>query len=143
MNNNLIKLPPETFGEYIKRIRELRGYSQRKLSELSNLSNTTISRIEKGGIRNLDADTIVKLATGLNLNNEQLLIYAGYLDKRENNKPNNIKEYILLGMKNLGWINSYGDINKETLTYVEFLLNRTKSCLFSILKRISKKFRYI
>lgn len=125
MNNKLLKLPTETFGEYIKRLRELRGYSQRKLSELSNLSNTTISRIEKGSIENSDTDTIIKIATGLALDKEQLLIYAGYLDnKKENTQLESIKDYIKLGLKNLGWINSYEDINEETLTYVEFLLKK-------------------
>ncbi|MCR3760438.1 helix-turn-helix domain-containing protein [Clostridium felsineum] len=115
MDNKLLKTENETFGEYIKRIRELRGYSQRRLSEITGLSNTTISRIEKGSIENSDTDTVVKLANGLDLNKEELLITAGYLDnKKENTQLESIKDYIKLGLKNLGWINSYDDINEET-----------------------------
>lgn len=124
MDNKLLKLQNETFGEYIKRIRQLRGYSQRTLAKHTGLSNTTISRIEKGSIESSDADTIARLATGLDLNKEQLLIYVGYLDKEKNIKLKTMKEYILLGMKELGWINSFKDVNEETLTYVEFLLKK-------------------
>ncbi|PJI10008.1 MULTISPECIES: helix-turn-helix domain-containing protein [Clostridium] len=127
MDNKLLKLPEETFGEYIKRIRELRGYSQRKLSTLSSLSNTTICRIEKGtngGIENPDAETIAKLAEGLKLNKETLLIAAGYLEKKDTKEANDIKEYIRIALQKLGWINSYKDINEETITYVEFLLKK-------------------
>ncbi|URZ06506.1 helix-turn-helix domain-containing protein [Clostridium felsineum] len=125
MENKLLKTENETFRQYLKRIRELRGYSQRKLSELTGLSNTTISRIEKGSITTSDTDTVVKLATGLDLDKEQLLIYAGYLDnQKENTQLESIKDYIKLGLKNLGWINSCEDINEETLTYVEFLLKK-------------------
>ena len=124
MDNNLLKFQDESFGEYIKRIRELRGYSQRKLSKLSNLSNTTICRIEKNSISSSDAATIVKLANGLNIDKEILLIAAGYFDKKESPKLKTMRDYILIGMKNLGWINSYHDINEETITYVEFLLKK-------------------
>ncbi len=37
----------ESFGEYITRLRKLKGYSQRKLALITGISNTTISRIEK------------------------------------------------------------------------------------------------
>ncbi|URZ06746.1 HTH-type transcriptional repressor RghR [Clostridium felsineum] len=86
MDNKLLKMETETFGQYIKRVRELRGYSQRKLSTLSSLSNTTICRIEKGsenGIENPDMDTVIKLAEGLKLDKEILLIAAGYLDEKK------------------------------------------------------------
>ncbi|PJI10209.1 MULTISPECIES: helix-turn-helix domain-containing protein [Clostridium] len=124
MDNKLVKLHNETFGEYIKRIRIIRGYSQRTLADIAGLSNTTISRIENNSIESSDSSTIVKLANGLNIAKEQLLIYSGYLDEKESLKFKTIQDYILVGMKNLGWINSCQDINEETLTYVEFLLKR-------------------
>ncbi|AAK80014.1 transcriptional regulator with XRE-family HTH domain [Clostridium acetobutylicum] len=127
MDNKLSKIPTETFGEYIKRIRELRGYSQRKLSTLSDLSNTTICRIEKGsenGIENPDAETVVKLAEGLKLEKKALLIAAGYLDNENVEETTDLKECIRIALQKLGWINSYNDINEETITYVEFLLKK-------------------
>ncbi|URZ00614.1 helix-turn-helix domain-containing protein [Clostridium felsineum] len=127
MDNKLLKMGTETFGQYIKRVRELRGYSQRKLSTLSSLSNTTICRIEKGsenGIENPDMDTVIKLAEGLKLDKEILLIAAGYLDEKKVDEPLDIKEYIRISLQKLGWINSYDDINEETIDYVEFLLKK-------------------
>ncbi|MCR3760197.1 helix-turn-helix domain-containing protein [Clostridium felsineum] len=127
MDNKLLKMETETFGQYIKRVRELRGYSQRKLSTLSSLSNTTICRIEKGsenGIENPDMDTVIKLAEGLKLDKEILLIAAGYLDEKKVDEPLDIKEYIRISLQKLGWINSYDDINEETIDYVEFLLKK-------------------
>lgn len=125
MDNKLLKDPIETFGQYIKRIRELRGYSQRKLSTITSLSNTTISRIEKGGengIENPDIFTVVKLAEGLKIDKEQMLIASGYLDKKEPENSQNIKEIITAGLLKLGWANSYEDINEQTLTFIEFIL---------------------
>ncbi|WP_234120200.1 helix-turn-helix domain-containing protein [Clostridium hydrogenum] len=125
MDNKLLKDPLETFGQYIKRIRELRGYSQRKLSTITSLSNTTISRIEKGGengIENPDIFTVIKLAEGLKINKEQMLIASGYLDKKEPENSQNIKEIITAGLLKLGWANSYEDINEQTLTFIEFTL---------------------
>lgn len=125
MDNKLLKNPLETFGQYIKRVRELRGYSQRKLSTITALSNTTISRIEKGGesgIENPDIYTVVKLAEGLNIDKEQVLIAAGYLDEKENKRNQDIKEIITTTLVKLGWANSYDDINEQTIEFTEFIL---------------------
>ncbi|MFL0251538.1 helix-turn-helix domain-containing protein [Clostridium neuense] len=127
IENKLLKIPSETFGDYIKRMRELRGYSQRKLSTITSLSNTTISRIEKGGdqgIENPDIYTVVKLAEGLKIDKEQMLIAAGYLDKKENEEANNIKQIIIDALQKLGWANSIQDINTETIDFVEFTLKK-------------------
>jgi|GEM_PF-2877672 len=127
IENKLLKIPSETFGNYIKRVRELRGYSQRKLSTITSLSNTTISRIEKGGehgIENPDIYTVVKLAEGLKVDKEQMLIAAGYLDKKENTDNNDIKQIIINALQKLGWANSPSDINTETIDFVEFTLKK-------------------
>lgn len=127
IENKLLKIPSETFGSYIKRIRELRGYSQRKLSTITSLSNTTISRIEKGGengIENPDIYTVVKLAEGLKIDKEQMLIASGYLDKKENNEAHDIKQIIIDALQKLGWANSLQDINIETINFVEFTLKK-------------------
>lgn len=125
IENKLLKIPSETFANYIKRIRELRGYSQRKLSTITSLSNTTISRIEKGGehgIENPDIYTVVKLAEGLKIDKEQMLIAAGYLDQKENTQTDDIKQIIIDSIQKLGWANSIEDINIETINFVAFTL---------------------
>lgn len=126
MDNKLKKTSNETFGEYIKRLRLLREYTQRKLAQLSNISNTTISRIEKGGeagIENPDIDTVVSLSKGLNVHKELLLLAAGYLDEKETPyEATDIKDILRHSLEKLGWVNSQEEINEETLIYIEFLL---------------------
>lgn len=56
-----------TNGEKIKMYREMRGISQQKLSELSDISVTTIKKYELGH-RNPKPDQLVKLANGLGIN---------------------------------------------------------------------------
>ncbi|URZ05987.1 helix-turn-helix domain-containing protein [Clostridium felsineum] len=78
MINEFLKLKTETFGDYIKRIRLLRGYSQRKLATLSSLSSGTIYRIQNG-TNYPELYIVINLAEALNLDKDSLLIEAGYL----------------------------------------------------------------
>ncbi|MEM5777675.1 MAG: helix-turn-helix transcriptional regulator [Candidatus Aenigmatarchaeota archaeon] len=77
------KRPDETFGDYVKRLRERKGYSQRKLSYLTGISNSTISRIEKGETLNPDLDTLKLLAKYLNVDEIYLIKAAGYPDNSD------------------------------------------------------------
>lgn len=52
-----------TMGERVRETREERGYTQKKLAELSGLSQTTISDIERG--RNSQSRSAVKIAAAL------------------------------------------------------------------------------
>jgi transcriptional regulator with XRE-family HTH domain len=66
-------------GKYIIEARTKQGVSQRKLAELSNLTNSTISRIESDTVMP-DAKTLVKIAGALNIDKEILLGKCGYSD---------------------------------------------------------------
>lgn len=57
MDNRLI-------SEHIRELRKLRGLTQEKLADKSNLSINMISSIETTG-RNISIDTLSKLANGL------------------------------------------------------------------------------
>jgi DNA-binding XRE family transcriptional regulator len=46
-------------------LREERGLTQVQLAERSGLAQSTISKIEKGRVRNLELKTIVRIATAL------------------------------------------------------------------------------
>ena len=63
---------------YVKKAREERHMSQRKLAIYSGLSNTTISRIENSDI-NPDPDTLVKLASGFKIQPKILFEICGYI----------------------------------------------------------------
>jgi len=65
-------------GDYIKELRELKGYSQRRLGNVSNVSNVTISRTESGSIIPSPA-TLKNLASALEVNYEELMEIAGYI----------------------------------------------------------------
>ncbi|URZ17346.1 helix-turn-helix domain-containing protein [Clostridium felsineum] len=79
MINEFLKLETETFGEYIKRIRLLRGYSQRELATLSSLSSGTIYRIENGE-NYPESYIVINLAEALKLDKDTLLVEAGYIN---------------------------------------------------------------
>ncbi|KRQ86014.1 HTH-type transcriptional repressor RghR [Caloramator mitchellensis] len=77
----IYKKENEAFGDYVVRLRQSKGYSQRKLAQITGLSNTTISRIESGVTEKPDADTIKILARCLNVDEEYMFRAAGYIEK--------------------------------------------------------------
>ena len=68
----------ETIAKNIRDFRELRGISQEKLSELSGLDRTFISKIERGG-RNTTVETLQRIADALETL-PSLLLVPNYLD---------------------------------------------------------------
>jgi len=85
----LLKNDSETFGQYITRLREAKGYSQRKLAMISGLSNTTIGRIEKSETENPDLLTLTTLAKHLNVDESYILQAAGYIESKTSIKKEN------------------------------------------------------
>lgn len=75
------KIENETFGQYIARLRNAKGYSQRKLALVSGVSNTTISRIENGDTPNPDLGTLQALSAALGIDETVMLNAAGYLNE--------------------------------------------------------------
>ncbi|KMZ42552.1 MULTISPECIES: helix-turn-helix domain-containing protein [Bacillales] len=66
------------FGKKLKQIRESKSLSIRELSKRANVSHAHISQIETGQRGTPKADTIKKLADGLNCDYEELMRLAGY-----------------------------------------------------------------
>ncbi|CAI8875955.1 HTH-type transcriptional regulator, competence development regulator [Brevibacillus sp. IT-7CA2] len=66
------------FGKYLKQFRESKSLSIRELSKRANVSHAHISQIETGQRGTPKADTIKKLADGLNWDYEELMRLAGY-----------------------------------------------------------------
>lgn len=56
---------PSTLGERLKTARKAEGYSQRKLAELSGVSNAHICRLEKD-LESPSANVLAKLCRALN-----------------------------------------------------------------------------
>lgn len=73
---NLMK-DNETFGQYITRMRYIKGLTQRKLAQISGISNTTISRIEKGETTKPDLPTLKVLAQHLGVDEFDMIQASG------------------------------------------------------------------
>ncbi|MEA4884009.1 MAG: helix-turn-helix transcriptional regulator [Clostridia bacterium] len=54
-------------GELVRREREKRGWSQRRLAEVSGLDNTNVSKIETSNRRRPTATALEKLSGALNI----------------------------------------------------------------------------
>lgn len=75
------KDPKETFGGYLKSLRELRGMSITDLAKLSSVSPSYISRIENGGRRPPKPEILEKIAPHLEIGYMELMVKAGYVTK--------------------------------------------------------------
>lgn len=74
----------KTIGENIRRLRELRGWSQVQLAELSGMAGPTINRIENG-VRTPRSDTLSKIAIALDVSLDDLTSKTGEVKQHEKN----------------------------------------------------------
>lgn len=65
----------EKFGRYIqnKRLSQNPPLSQRGLATVTGLSNSTISRIERGLVQTIDIETLIALKDGLQVDYEEIM----------------------------------------------------------------------
>lgn len=61
------------FGRNVKYYRFLKGYSQEQLSELTNISPTYLSEIERG-LHSVDFDKIISISSNLSIEPFQLFL---------------------------------------------------------------------
>ena len=67
-----LDLGPETFGQKIKRLRKMRGYTQTELAEKIGLIQALVSDYERDRLR-LHADLVVRFARALGVSTDELL----------------------------------------------------------------------
>ncbi|WP_034639297.1 helix-turn-helix domain-containing protein [Desulfofalx alkaliphila] len=60
-------------GEKIQKLRESKNWSQQHLEEVSKVTQSSISRIEKGILNNPGIETLRKIATALGVTISELL----------------------------------------------------------------------
>lgn len=70
-----------SFGDYLKKLREQRGYSINQLALKSGVSNAHISRLERGLRPAPSPDVIEKFASALNADYLEMLKAAGYIGR--------------------------------------------------------------
>lgn len=68
-------------GVYIKRIRNEKGLSIRKVSELADISHTEVKRIEDGIRKQPSPQVLRSLSAALSTPYEELMAAAGYIDE--------------------------------------------------------------
>jgi len=64
---------PGTIHERIGDLRSSRGLSQRKLSEMTGIGTSQLSRIENGEIKNISSDILIKLAKAFGVSTDYIL----------------------------------------------------------------------
>lgn len=69
----------ETFGQYVRKLRQQKALSQRELARLSGLNHSEISRIEGGSRPTPSPESLAKLAPHLGVAHEDLMRRLGYL----------------------------------------------------------------
>lgn len=84
----------KVLGSNIKHYRQLKGYSQEEFSEMLNISQQTLSRIERG-INFLTAETLEKIPHILSVNTYELFMNnEDYTTKRRNSNMNSVFLYL-------------------------------------------------
>jgi transcriptional regulator with XRE-family HTH domain len=64
---------PGTIHERIGDIRTRKGFSQKKLSEITGIGTSQISRIENGEIQNISSDILIKLSKAFGVSTDYIL----------------------------------------------------------------------
>ncbi len=67
----------ETFGQLLKELRRNKNISQRELADKVGVDFSYISKVENDRLAAPSADTIIKMATILDIPSEILLSYSG------------------------------------------------------------------
>ena len=103
-----------TLGEMIKKRRDEKGLSQKKLGAICGVSDSEIHKIESGGRKSPSWNTLCLIAKALDTHPFEYLLVAGYIsedDIHPANLINGIDQLNAVGLHNLQ-------------LYVDFLLSR-------------------
>ncbi len=127
-----------SFGEKIKKLRTDKQLTLDELSESTGLSKGYLSKLENGHRGTPKAETITKLARGLDIEYEDLMFHAGYISKQEFNRINEL-------IKNTDHINDLKDtinapfLGKKLKYEGEYLSLEDSIYISNVLRAILKK----
>jgi transcriptional regulator with XRE-family HTH domain len=110
IDSNIKKL-----GQEIKKLRFAQKWSTHKLAELSGMSIGFINQLENGKASLPKASNLTKLAKIFNINPDELLYLAGYI----NNKPIAELDWKVNMRSNLSKIGIEGSYINEIIDYIE------------------------
>ncbi|MGM1048679.1 Transcriptional regulator, contains XRE-family HTH domain [Paenibacillus uliginis N3/975] len=80
----------QSFGSYLKQLREERGWSMNQLAQAAEISGSQISRIENGLRGVPKPQTIRKIADALDGSYEELMKRAGYLESEHTDQKSGV-----------------------------------------------------
>jgi len=111
-------------GNRITEIRESQGVTLRELAEKIGVSESSVSRYERGGTK-IDFPTLNKIASALNVSARNLLDWNGeednyYLDT----KTREIAEMLKSDKESLFFMDAYRKLNPKDYQYVKELVER-------------------
>ncbi|TCS95883.1 helix-turn-helix domain-containing protein [Hazenella coriacea] len=105
-------------GKYIADQRMAKNLSKRKLAELAKISHTEIHRLENGERKHPSPFVLKSIALALNLNFNDIMKVAGYLDDDVSTSTSPI------------WLSEIDDLSEEELDevrdFIDFLRNKRK-----------------
>jgi transcriptional regulator with XRE-family HTH domain len=68
----------ERLGQRLRRVREERGFTLQRLSKQTGVSTATLSRVERGGSRDIDGGTLVRLCEWMGVQPKEFSLGAAY-----------------------------------------------------------------
>lgn len=80
-------VPPKLLGERLRALRELRGLSQPRISQLTGMSQTARSALERGEISSPTFHDMVLLARALGIDPNHMAALAGLWEVEEDDPP--------------------------------------------------------
>jgi HTH-type transcriptional regulator, competence development regulator len=108
-----------SLGEVLKKSRELKGLTLRKVDEMTGISNAYLSQLENDKIKKPAADTLHKLAQTYRLDFNYLLLIAGLVEKITD-------ENVSFGNYVFSKDNLTNEEEKELINYLQFMRDRNK-----------------
>lgn len=113
----------ENYGDYIKALRESKGFTLREVEKKTEVSNAYLSQLESGKIKQPSPTMLFKLAELYGVKYEVLMEKVGYPVPQANNdfKARKSENTVL---HRIGKISNEEEM--ELLEYLKFIRNRKK-----------------
>jgi transcriptional regulator with XRE-family HTH domain len=119
----------------LKQLREIHGYSLRKVEEATGISNAYLSQLERGDAAKPSPEKLARLAEFYKVTYEQLMELAGYLNPMSNHRvmpPRLVStsktKTAKVSVLRQALMNAELSADEETLVadYISFLKTRSK-----------------
>ena len=110
-----------TLGDKVKELREKKGMNQKELSEASDITQATISRLEHGKVKQLKSEALKRLAGALGSTVDYLVDKTNFLTPNDFIGSDDKAKYIFRGYERLS-----SDGRKQLIHFVQFLEEKEK-----------------